>query len=55
MFADWVAGISPPDPETINKHVRDMVEVSLSVTIKKMITEVKVSYFRGFTEMNGYN
>ena len=28
VFADWVAGVSPPDPETINKHVYDMVEVS---------------------------
>lgn len=26
VFAEWVAGISPPDPETINKHVHDMVE-----------------------------
>ena len=26
VFADWVAGVSPPDPETINKHVHDMVE-----------------------------
>ncbi|KAL5009235.1 hypothetical protein ScPMuIL_014816 [Solemya velum] len=26
VFADWVAGISPPDKETINKHVHDMVE-----------------------------
>nr|KAG5692524.1 hypothetical protein BaRGS_018729 [Batillaria attramentaria] len=26
VFADWVAGVSPPDPNTINKHVHDMVE-----------------------------
>ncbi|ELT99497.1 hypothetical protein CAPTEDRAFT_154022 [Capitella teleta] len=26
VFADWVAGISPPDADTINKHVHDMVE-----------------------------
>ncbi|KAK2150861.1 hypothetical protein LSH36_385g02061, partial [Paralvinella palmiformis] len=26
VFADWVAGVSPPDPDTINKHVEDMVE-----------------------------
>ncbi|XP_013386601.1 ras guanyl-releasing protein 3 isoform X2 [Lingula anatina] len=26
VFADWVAGISPPDPVLINKHVNDMVE-----------------------------
>lgn len=26
VFADWVAGISPPDAETINKHVHNMVE-----------------------------
>ncbi|KAK3593445.1 hypothetical protein CHS0354_020210 [Potamilus streckersoni] len=26
VFAEWVAGISPPDPNTINKHVHDMVE-----------------------------
>lgn len=25
VFADWVAGVSPPNPETINKHVHDMV------------------------------
>jgi hypothetical protein len=28
VFADWLAGVSPPDPNTINKHVYDMVEVS---------------------------
>ena len=27
MFAEWLAGVSPPDPQTINKHVHDMVEV----------------------------
>ena len=27
MFAEWVAGMRPPDPNTINKHVHDMVEV----------------------------
>jgi len=32
MFADWVAGVSPPDPQTINKHVHDMVEVRLHFT-----------------------
>ncbi|XP_052105523.1 ras guanyl-releasing protein 3-like isoform X1 [Mytilus californianus] len=26
VFADWLAGVSPPDPNTINKHVYDMVE-----------------------------
>ncbi|XP_076463695.1 ras guanyl-releasing protein 3-like isoform X2 [Babylonia areolata] len=26
VFADWLAGVSPPDPNTINKHVHDMVE-----------------------------
>ncbi|XP_052275428.1 ras guanyl-releasing protein 3-like isoform X4 [Dreissena polymorpha] len=26
VFAEWVAGMRPPDPQTINKHVRDMVE-----------------------------
>uniref|UniRef100_A0A0B7A5T2 Phorbol-ester/DAG-type domain-containing protein n=1 Tax=Arion vulgaris TaxID=1028688 RepID=A0A0B7A5T2_9EUPU len=26
VFADWVLGISPPDPNIIDKHVRDMVE-----------------------------
>ncbi|XP_064601719.1 ras guanyl-releasing protein 3-like isoform X2 [Liolophura sinensis] len=26
VFADWVAGVSPPDPDTINKHVHNMVE-----------------------------
>ncbi|XP_041354197.1 ras guanyl-releasing protein 3-like isoform X2 [Gigantopelta aegis] len=26
VFADWVAGVKPPDAETINKHVNDMVE-----------------------------
>lgn len=26
VFADWVAGVSPPDSNTINKHVHDMVE-----------------------------
>ncbi|XP_029636400.2 RAS guanyl-releasing protein 1 [Octopus sinensis] len=26
VFADWVAGVSPPDAETINKHVHNMVE-----------------------------
>ncbi|XP_055956759.1 ras guanyl-releasing protein 3 isoform X1 [Patella vulgata] len=26
MFADWISGVSPPDPNTINKHVHDMVE-----------------------------
>ncbi|XP_046564912.1 ras guanyl-releasing protein 3-like isoform X1 [Haliotis rubra] len=26
VFADWVAGVKPPDPSTINKHVHDMVE-----------------------------
>ena len=28
VFADWLAGVSPPDSNTINKHVHDMVEVS---------------------------
>ena len=28
VFADWLSGISPPDVDTINKHVHDMVEVS---------------------------
>ena len=28
QFSDWVSGVSPPDPDTINKHVHDMVEVS---------------------------
>ena len=28
QFSDWVSGVSPPDPTTINKHVHDMVEVS---------------------------
>ena len=37
MFAEWLAGVSPPDPQTINKHVHDMVEVSLA----------QVSYARG--------
>ena len=27
VFAEWICGVSPPDPETINKHVHDMVEV----------------------------
>ena len=27
VFAEWVAGMRPPDPQTINKHVHDMVEV----------------------------
>lgn len=27
VFAEWVAGMRPPDPNTINKHVHDMVEV----------------------------
>ena len=27
MFAEWLAGVSPPDAQTINKHVHDMVEV----------------------------
>ncbi|XP_074643374.1 ras guanyl-releasing protein 3-like [Tubulanus polymorphus] len=26
MFGDWVAGLTPPDPDTINKHVHAMVE-----------------------------
>lgn len=26
VFAEWVAGMRPPDPQTINKHVHDMVE-----------------------------
>ncbi|XP_021373157.1 ras guanyl-releasing protein 3-like isoform X2 [Mizuhopecten yessoensis] len=26
VFADWLAGVSPPVPNTINKHVHDMVE-----------------------------
>ncbi|XP_059173320.1 ras guanyl-releasing protein 3-like isoform X1 [Physella acuta] len=26
VFADWLSGISPPDSDTINKHVHDMVE-----------------------------
>ncbi|RUS84275.1 hypothetical protein EGW08_007968 [Elysia chlorotica] len=26
VFADWLSGISPPDADTINKHVHDMVE-----------------------------
>ncbi|GFO32305.1 ras guanyl-releasing protein 3 [Plakobranchus ocellatus] len=26
VFADWLSGISPPDKDTINKHVHDMVE-----------------------------
>ncbi|KAK3802145.1 hypothetical protein RRG08_050031 [Elysia crispata] len=26
VFADWLSGISPPDVDTINKHVHDMVE-----------------------------
>lgn len=26
VFAEWLAGVSPPDPTTINKHVHDMVE-----------------------------
>ncbi|CAH1791529.1 unnamed protein product [Owenia fusiformis] len=26
VFADWIAGVSPPDTEIINKHVHDMVE-----------------------------
>ncbi|KAK2187594.1 hypothetical protein NP493_161g05024 [Ridgeia piscesae] len=26
VFAEWICGVSPPDPETINKHVHDMVE-----------------------------
>ncbi|BFZ07017.1 hypothetical protein BsWGS_10056 [Bradybaena similaris] len=26
VFADWLSGVSPPDPETINHHVHDMVE-----------------------------
>lgn len=26
VFADWVSGVSPPDPTLINKHVTDMVE-----------------------------
>ena len=31
MFAEWLAGVSPPDPQTINKHVHDMVEVRACV------------------------
>ena len=27
VFAEWVSGMRPPDPNTINKHVHDMVEV----------------------------
>ena len=30
VFADWICGVSPPDPETINKHVHNMVEVGNS-------------------------
>lgn len=26
VFAEWVSGMRPPDPNTINKHVHDMVE-----------------------------
>ena len=26
VFADWLAGVSPPDSNTINKRVHDMVE-----------------------------
>ncbi|KAI8788025.1 ras guanyl-releasing protein 3 isoform X1 [Biomphalaria glabrata] len=26
VFADWLLGLSPPDSDTINKHVHDMVE-----------------------------
>lgn len=29
VFADWLDGVSPPVPNTINKHVHDMVEVSI--------------------------
>lgn len=35
VFADWVAGVSPPDSNTINKHVHDMVEVSVIVVTAK--------------------
>ena len=28
VFAEWLAGVSPPDKDIINKHVHDMVEVT---------------------------
>ena len=33
QFSDWVSGISPPDPATINKHVHDMVDVSVHADV----------------------
>lgn len=50
VFAEWVAGMRPPDPQTINKHVHDMVEVRLiqcliiqSACMKKIATTVQLT------------
>ena len=34
MFAEWAAGVcSAPDPDTVNKHVAAMVDVSLPYSL----------------------
>ncbi|KAH3788669.1 hypothetical protein DPMN_166816 [Dreissena polymorpha] len=42
VFAEWVAGMRPADPQTINKHVHDINETSSCKWFTVFVTKYKL-------------